>query len=236
MNQKEQTLCLHTYNQQHYAGKAEYITGFLFKVASERKHWRPNIHTVSQLMRRKQSKYSLSITRQPGISPTTPANRASLLNLLSRRPNAQQLVKESHCVNIIKKYLEFRDYILQLAGRDESETYELVLSAKGEPVKPGKAFTVASQKVYGKPIPQGTFRKIFETGAHQAGLSDGERKLYSEHALHSVQVAEDYYVTRDVNQTVCRRAVLFIHCSLVVPVSSMLILSRKTKWLAFTRK
>ena len=135
-----------------------------------------------------------------------PTSFLARLLISSCRPNAQQLVKQIQCVNIIKQYLVFRDFILQLAGRDKDDTYELVLNTDGEPVKPGKAFTVAAQKVYGKPISQGTFRKIFETGAHQAGLTDDERKLYSEHALHSVQVAEDYYVTRDVNLTVCLAA------------------------------
>jgi hypothetical protein len=69
-------------------------------------------------------------------------------------------------------------------------------------MRPGKAFCAATEKLLGQSISQGVFRKIFETGAHEAGLADGERKLYAEHALHSLQVAENYYVTKDVMKTV----------------------------------
>jgi hypothetical protein len=101
-------------------------------------------------------------------------------------------------------YLEFREVVLRNRNErnddknnDEASYGELVLTYNGTPMKPGKAFSHATTKILGRSIPQGVFRKIFETGAHDAGLTDQERQTYSEYALHSVQVAKDYYVCPD---------------------------------------
>lgn len=59
-----------------------------------------------------------------------------------------------------------------------------------------------TKRVFGKEITCGTFRKIFETGAADANLTEEERKAYAEHALHSRQVAEDYYTSKNVEKTV----------------------------------
>ncbi|MGZ4849771.1 MAG: hypothetical protein ACXV2C_00095 [Candidatus Bathyarchaeia archaeon] len=82
-------------------------------------------------------------------------------------------------------------------GDRDAQFHEFILTYNATPMKPGKAFTQATTKILGKSIPQGVFRKIFETGAHDAGLTDQERQTYSEYALHSVQVAKDYYVCPD---------------------------------------
>jgi hypothetical protein len=122
--------------------------------------------------------------------------------VISCRGVQEQLIKEKHCLAVLQLYLEFRDFILTQNGRDVADVCELVLNTKGAAAKPGKVFTAATKKLLGKSIPQGVFRKIFETGAHEAGLSEEDRKLYSEHALHSLQVADDYYVSKDINRAV----------------------------------
>jgi hypothetical protein len=115
----------------------------------------------------------------------------------------EQLIKEKHCLAVLRLYLEFRDFILAQSGKDANDVCELIVSTKGVAARPGKVFTAATKKLLGKSIPQGVFRKIFETGVHEAGLSEEDRKLYSEHALHSLQVANDYYVSKDINRAVC---------------------------------
>ena len=127
---------------------------------------------------------------------------AKFLTFFSSRGPQEQLIQEEHCCRIIVLYLAFRDYILKSNGKDVSAMSEFILNSNGIAMKPGKAFCAASEKLLGKSISQGVFRKIFETGAHEAGLYEGDRKLYSEHALHSLQVADDYYVTKDVRKTV----------------------------------
>jgi hypothetical protein len=120
----------------------------------------------------------------------------------SSRGPQEQLIQEPHCIRIIQLYLQFRHYILESNSKDVNAMTELILNSNGVAMKPGKAFCAATEKLLGKSISQGVFRKIFETGAHEAGLADGDRKLYAEHALHSLQVAENYYVTKDVRKTV----------------------------------
>ena len=46
------------------------------------------------------------------------------------------------------------------------------------------------------------FRNLFETEASEANLSESDRKLYSENFLHSRDVAEDYYVSKNIDKTV----------------------------------
>jgi hypothetical protein len=123
-------------------------------------------------------------------------------HFFSSRGPQEQLIQEQHCLRIIQLYLQFRDYILQSNDKDANVMSEFILNSNGAAMRPGKAFCAATEKLLGKPISQGVFRKIFETGAYEAGLTEGDRKLYAEQALHSLQVAENYYVTKDVTKTV----------------------------------
>jgi hypothetical protein len=63
-------------------------------------------------------------------------------------------------------------------GNDDGDVrfHEFVLTYNATPMKPGKAFSLATTKILGKPISQGIFRKIFETRAHDAGLTDKKGK------------------------------------------------------------
>jgi hypothetical protein len=125
-------------------------------------------------------------------------------HFFSSRGPQEQLIQEEHCIRIIQLYLQFRQHILESNSKDVNGMSEFILNSNGVAMRPGKAFCAATEKLLGKSISQGVFRKIFETGAHEAGLADGDRKLYAEHALHSLQVAESYYVTKDVRKTVCQ--------------------------------
>ena len=55
----------------------------------------------------------------------------------SARGTVEQLIKESHCVEMLKKYLEFRNYILIQNEKDLNNISELFLNTKGERVSPG---------------------------------------------------------------------------------------------------
>ena len=132
----------------------------------------------------------------------------------------EQILNEAHCEALLKKYLAFRGNILQLNDlvEDRNHRRELILNQFGEPASPGeiiiitirsfyllllgKVFLQVTGKVFGKELSYGTFRKIFETGASEANLTEAERKVYSEHSLHSKQVAEDYYAGKNVGRTV----------------------------------
>jgi hypothetical protein len=90
-------------------------------------------------------------------------------------------------------------------GNDDGDVqfHKFVLTYNATPMKPGKAFSLAMTKILGKPISQGIFRKIFETGAHDASLTNQKRQTYSEYALYSAQVAKDYYVCPNSGDMVC---------------------------------
>ena len=121
---------------------------------------------------------------------------------ISSRGTVEQMINEEHCLRIMNLYLKFREAILIQNGKAGVIT-ELIISSKGEGVKPGKIFTALTKKLFDKPITFGILRKLFETEASEIDLSEGDRKIYSENFLHSRDVAENYYVSKNINKTVC---------------------------------
>lgn len=113
----------------------------------------------------------------------------------------EQMISEEHCLKIMNLYLKFREAILTQNGKGDVIT-ELIISTKGVGAKPGKIFSALTKKLFGKPITFGILRKLFETEASETDLSEGDRKAYSENFLHSRDVAENYYVSKNIHKTV----------------------------------
>jgi hypothetical protein len=105
---------------------------------------------------------------------------------------------------LLNLYLKLRSFVIDINGikAEETNPLELMISSKAKAVLPGKVLTQAMKKLTGKSISSGIFRKVFETAAHEANLSDSDRKLYSENCLHSLQVADDYYTSKDIEKNV----------------------------------
>ena len=90
---------------------------------------------------------------------------------VSSRGMVEQMINEEHCLQIMNLYLKFREAILTQNGKADVIT-ELIISPKGEGVKPGKIFTALMKKLFGKPITFGILRKLFETEASETDLSN----------------------------------------------------------------